>query len=129
MLQTIQEFARERLSESGELPMVQQALRVMLVALVADADRGLDGVGLPAWLARLASEQPSIRAELGRALVAGDGETALRLSGGMARPTGFESEIEIRPFFEADDFGDALTPELRAQEDRLRARLTEQQGS
>ena len=27
-----------------------------------------------------------------------------------------ESEIEIRPVFEADDFGEALTPELRAQE-------------
>lgn len=33
------------------------------------------------------------------------------------------SEIEIRPLFEAEDFGDALTPELRAQEDRLRERL------
>jgi hypothetical protein len=34
-----------------------------------------------------------------------------------------ESEIEIRPVFEADDFGEALTPELRAQEDRLRAQV------
>lgn len=32
-------------------------------------------------------------------------------------------EIEIRPIFEADDFGEALTPELRQQEDRLRAEL------
>ncbi|HYD53582.1 MAG TPA: YciI family protein [Gemmatimonadaceae bacterium] len=32
-----------------------------------------------------------------------------------------ESEIEIRQVFEAEDFGEALTPELRAQEDRLRA--------
>ncbi len=31
-----------------------------------------------------------------------------------------ESEIEIRQVFEAGDFGDALTPELRAQEERLR---------
>jgi hypothetical protein len=30
------------------------------------------------------------------------------------------SEIEIRPVFEAADFGDALTPELSAQEDRIR---------
>jgi hypothetical protein len=29
--------------------------------------------------------------------------------------------LEIRPVFEADDFGDALTPELREQEERLRA--------
>lgn len=36
-------------------------------------------------------------------------------------PTGAESELEIRQVFEADDFGEALTPELRAQEERMRA--------
>jgi hypothetical protein len=30
-----------------------------------------------------------------------------------------ESEIEIRQVFEADDFGDALTPELKEQEERV----------
>jgi hypothetical protein len=34
-----------------------------------------------------------------------------------------ESEIEIRQVFEADDFGAEFTPELRAQEDRLHARI------
>jgi hypothetical protein len=34
---------------------------------------------------------------------------------------GAESEIEIRQVFEADDFGPALTPELRAQEERIAA--------
>jgi hypothetical protein len=33
------------------------------------------------------------------------------------------AELEIRPVLEADDFGDALTPELRAQEERLRAQV------
>src|SRR5262249_23593712 len=33
------------------------------------------------------------------------------------------SEIEIRQIFEQDEFGEALSPELRAQEDRLRAEL------
>ncbi|WP_313223901.1 YciI family protein [Pseudoxanthomonas mexicana] len=33
------------------------------------------------------------------------------------------AEIELRPVFEADDFGDALTPELREQEARLAADL------
>ncbi len=33
---------------------------------------------------------------------------------------GTEAEVEIRPVFEADDFGDSLTPELREQEARLR---------
>lgn len=34
-----------------------------------------------------------------------------------------ESEIEIRQVFEADDFGAEFTPELREQEDRLRAQV------
>lgn len=37
-------------------------------------------------------------------------------------PTGAEGEIEIRPILEAEDFGDEFTPELRAREERLRAR-------
>jgi hypothetical protein len=36
-----------------------------------------------------------------------------------------ESEIEIRQVFEAEDFGPALTPELRQQEERLRAQSDE----
>jgi hypothetical protein len=40
---------------------------------------------------------------------------------------GEESELEIRPVFEAEDFGEAYTPEVRAQEDRLRAELEQQQ--
>ncbi len=38
-------------------------------------------------------------------------------------PTGVESEIEIRQVFELDDFGAELTPELRAQEERLLAQM------
>jgi hypothetical protein len=34
------------------------------------------------------------------------------------------AEVEIRPIFEAEDFGEAFTPELRAQEERIRAQLT-----
>jgi hypothetical protein len=34
-----------------------------------------------------------------------------------------DSEIEIRPMFTAEDFGEALTPELREQEERLRKRV------
>jgi hypothetical protein len=39
-------------------------------------------------------------------------------------PTGAESEIEIRQLFESDDFGEEFTPELRAQDERLRNRMT-----
>lgn len=34
-----------------------------------------------------------------------------------------DSEIEIRQIYTAEDFGEAFTPELREQEERLRARL------
>jgi len=38
-----------------------------------------------------------------------------------------ESEIEIRPVFEAEDFGEQFTPELRAQEERIAAEIKRQQ--
>ena len=38
---------------------------------------------------------------------------------------GTESEIEIRQVFEAEDFGAEFTPELRDQEERLRAQMAE----
>jgi hypothetical protein len=42
---------------------------------------------------------------------------------------GEEAEIEIRPVFEAEDFGKEFTPELRAQEERLRAEVERQRRS
>ncbi len=43
-------------------------------------------------------------------------------------PMHSDSEIEIRPVFEAEDFGAEFTPELRAQEDRLRAEIDSGSG-
>ncbi len=40
---------------------------------------------------------------------------------------GEDAEIEIRQVFEAEDFGEEFTPELRAQEERLRAQMEYQQ--
>jgi hypothetical protein len=37
-----------------------------------------------------------------------------------------ESDLEIRPVFEAEDFGEAFTPELQEQETRRRERLESQ---
>ena len=34
-----------------------------------------------------------------------------------------DTEVEIRPLFETDDFGEAMTPELREQEDRIRVKI------
>lgn len=39
-----------------------------------------------------------------------------------------EGEVELRQVFEAEDFGEAYTPEIRAHEDRLRAEIAAQQA-
>lgn len=41
---------------------------------------------------------------------------------------GEEAEIEIRQVFEAEDFGSDFTPELKAQEERLRAQIEKNKG-
>ena len=41
----------------------------------------------------------------------------------IPNPDGGDSEVEIRQVFEAADFGEALTPELQEQQDRLRAEV------
>ena len=43
-------------------------------------------------------------------------------------PTGVESDVEIRRVFEEEDFGAEFTPELREQEERLRAQIEAQQS-
>ena len=53
-------------------------------------------------------------------------EWAKRIPNDPERPD-MEGEIEIRPIFEADDFGPELTPELRKLEERLRAKTDELQ--
>ena len=50
-------------------------------------------------------------------------EEALDWAKRIPNPTGEEGIVELRPVFEAEDFGEELTPELRAQEDRLRERI------
>ncbi|MGO4392900.1 YciI family protein [Variovorax sp. M-6] len=50
-------------------------------------------------------------------------EEAVEWARRCPNPMPGDSEIEIRPLFEAADFGAELTPELRAQEERLRAEV------
>ncbi|MGH6885982.1 MAG: YciI family protein [Geminicoccales bacterium] len=54
-------------------------------------------------------------------------EAAIEWAKRCPNPMAGESEIEIRQVFEAEDFGDSLTPELRQQEERLRTQVAEQQ--
>jgi hypothetical protein len=53
-------------------------------------------------------------------------EEAIEWAKRCPNPMMGESEIEIRQVFEADDFGAEFTPELREQEERLRAQIDQQ---
>jgi hypothetical protein len=48
-------------------------------------------------------------------------EEAIEWGKRCPNPTGVEGQIEIRPIFEAEDFGENFTPELREQEVRVAA--------
>jgi hypothetical protein len=50
-------------------------------------------------------------------------DEAVDLAKRIPNPDGTESEVEIRPVFEAEDFGEEFTPKLREQEERLRAKI------
>ena len=52
-------------------------------------------------------------------------EEAIAWAKRCPNPTGAEGELEIRQVFEAEEFGGEFTPELREQEERLRAQLKE----
>jgi hypothetical protein len=54
-------------------------------------------------------------------------EEALEWVKRCPNPMPGESEIEIRQIFEAEDFGPEFTPELQAQEERVRAQVAAQQ--
>ena len=53
-------------------------------------------------------------------------EEAVEWARRCPNPDGLESVIEIRPVFDLEDFGESLTPEVRAREERLRDRLSGQ---
>ena len=57
-----------------------------------------------------------------------DFDEAIEWAKRCPNPTGEESVLELRPVFEAEDFGDELTPELRERSDRLREQIEDQQS-
>ena len=57
----------------------------------------------------------------------GSKEEAIEWAKRCPNPMNGESELEIRQVFEADDFGEAFTPELREQDERQRAEIAQRQ--
>ncbi|WP_329256036.1 winged helix-turn-helix domain-containing protein [Actinoallomurus sp. NBC_01490] len=79
MLETVREYAGERLDDSGEAERVREAHAAYFLALAETAEPRLRGPGQLTWLARLDAEQGNLDAALGHAIDRGERERALRL--------------------------------------------------
>jgi predicted ATPase/class 3 adenylate cyclase len=81
MLETIHEFAREKLEQSAEADEIKRAHAEYFLTLAEEANQGLKGPTQLEWLERLESEHDNMRAALSWALERKDAELALRLGG------------------------------------------------
>ncbi len=83
MLETVREFALDELARSGEEDAIRRAHAEYFRALAERAEPELRGAGQVAWIARLETELPNLRAVLDWSLAGGAGETGLRLAGAL----------------------------------------------
>ena len=79
MLETIREYALERLASDPERAAVERRHAARYLALAEEADRHLLGRERNVWLSRLDTEHENLRAAVERTIVAGDAQCALRL--------------------------------------------------
>jgi predicted ATPase len=85
MLETVREYAWERLVASGEAEAIQQAYAAFSLALAERAEPELTGPAQTKWLTRLETEHDNLRAALAWSLDVGEGVTALRLTAALGR--------------------------------------------
>jgi predicted ATPase len=83
MLETVHEYAREKLEESGEAEGIKRAHAQHFLALAEEAEPELNGPDQLEWLERLEAEHDNMRAALAWALEFGETELALRLGNGL----------------------------------------------
>jgi predicted ATPase len=84
LLETVREFAAERLRESGEEAQTRQAHAAWCQTLAEVSDVGMwGGPGQKAWFDQLEIEHPNLRAALGWYEEVGDAESGARLAGSL----------------------------------------------
>ena len=83
MLETVHEYAREKLEESGKAEEIKRAHVEYFLALAEEAEPELKGPDQLEWLQGLEAEQDNMRANLGWALQRGETELVLRLGGAL----------------------------------------------
>jgi predicted ATPase/DNA-binding CsgD family transcriptional regulator len=83
MLETIREFAQERLGESGEEAAIRAAHAAFFLDIAEDAEPRLRGADQSLWLTRLEADHANLRAALHWFVDRGNLERALRLAGAL----------------------------------------------
>jgi non-specific serine/threonine protein kinase len=84
MLETIHEFAREKLQESGEAGGIRRLHAEYFLALAEEADPAVEGAQQAVWVERLEEEHDNMRAALSWSLGQGqDAEQALRMGAAL----------------------------------------------
>jgi predicted ATPase/DNA-binding SARP family transcriptional activator len=83
MLETVREYAHERLQQSGELQETAPRQAAYFLDLAEQAETEIWGPRQEVWLERLESEHDNLRAALSWALESGAAESALRLAGAL----------------------------------------------
>jgi predicted ATPase/class 3 adenylate cyclase len=81
LLETVRQYARDRLLEAGEAAAVRSRHRDWFLALAEEAEQGLVEASQTMWLDRLEREHDNLRAALAWTVVEGQGEAGLRLGG------------------------------------------------
>jgi predicted ATPase/DNA-binding CsgD family transcriptional regulator len=85
MLETVREYARERLASSGEADTLARRHAEWFLALAEEANRALTGSDQPTWASRLEREHDNLRAALQWAIERAEKDLATRLSGALGR--------------------------------------------
>jgi predicted ATPase len=80
LLETLRQYGRDRLRETGEAPAVRDAHLGWAVGLAEEAERHLDGLDQAAWLDVLEGELDNLRAALEWAITSRNAEAGLRLA-------------------------------------------------
>jgi predicted ATPase/class 3 adenylate cyclase len=117
MLETIREYALDRLERNGEEELLRQRHAHYFVALAEEAEPEILGADQILWLERIEAERDNFRAALGWSLGRGDTEVALRLIGSLRRAwvaRGYLSET--RRWLEAAfELSAAVPPQVEAK--------------
>jgi len=83
-LQTLWQYGRDRLTESGEADTMRARHGAYYRQLAGQAHQGLRGAAGPMWRDRLVTESGNLQAALDWYIAAADADTALSLTSGMA---------------------------------------------